>query len=223
MAFLIQFRRNSSVDAAESNPVLAAGEPGFALDTHTLKVGDGVTAWNDLPSVGGGDVGQLAIVWDDLTEDVQQRITAGLTQAQADALYAAVGHTHSIGEVDGLSGQLDTIGSAVGDLGGRVDGLDAGLSAGGDRLDAHEAQLQSHAGRLDTLESAPSGGGGGAVDSVNGRTGAVELTAADVGLEGVQDALDGKVANKGGASGVWIGSASSLPTTGEAGVLYVVV
>ncbi len=34
------------------NPVLSHGEPGCELDTHQLKMGDGVTAWNDLPYVG---------------------------------------------------------------------------------------------------------------------------------------------------------------------------
>ncbi len=34
------------------NPVLSHGEPGCELDTHQLKVGDGNTAWNDLPYVG---------------------------------------------------------------------------------------------------------------------------------------------------------------------------
>ena len=35
-----------------NNPVLAQGEPGFVVDTNRLKVGDGSTAWNDLPYVG---------------------------------------------------------------------------------------------------------------------------------------------------------------------------
>lgn len=30
------------------NPVLDAGEPGFDFDNLNLKVGDGVTHWNDL-------------------------------------------------------------------------------------------------------------------------------------------------------------------------------
>lgn len=34
------------------NPILAQGEPGFVIDTNRLKVGDGVTAWNELPFVG---------------------------------------------------------------------------------------------------------------------------------------------------------------------------
>ena len=40
-----------------NNPILAAGEPGWTLDTHILKVGDGVTAWNDLDYIGGSNSG----------------------------------------------------------------------------------------------------------------------------------------------------------------------
>ena len=45
----IQIRRNTAAGAAASNPVLAQGEPGIETDTMLLKIGDGVTAWNDLP------------------------------------------------------------------------------------------------------------------------------------------------------------------------------
>lgn len=45
----IIFRKGMSSAWATSNPILALGEPGFALDTQMLKIGDGVTRWNDLP------------------------------------------------------------------------------------------------------------------------------------------------------------------------------
>lgn len=45
-------KRGSKERWEEVNPILAAGEPGCELDTHKLKVGDGSTAWNDLPYVG---------------------------------------------------------------------------------------------------------------------------------------------------------------------------
>ncbi len=46
----IQIKRNTAAGAAASNPVLAAGQPGLETDTGLLKIGDGVTAWNDLPA-----------------------------------------------------------------------------------------------------------------------------------------------------------------------------
>ena len=45
-----QMRRNTSALAAASNPVLAAGEPGFETDTGKIKIGNGTRTWNTLPA-----------------------------------------------------------------------------------------------------------------------------------------------------------------------------
>jgi hypothetical protein len=41
---------------ARNNPILAKGEPGFVLDENRLKIGDGVTAWNDLDYIGEAEL-----------------------------------------------------------------------------------------------------------------------------------------------------------------------
>lgn len=46
-----KLRRGYAAKWAEVNPVLAEGEPGWALDTRVLKIGDGITPWNALPAV----------------------------------------------------------------------------------------------------------------------------------------------------------------------------
>lgn len=43
-----QFKRGLAQSWINVNPILAAGEPGFELDTGKLKIGDGSTSWNDL-------------------------------------------------------------------------------------------------------------------------------------------------------------------------------
>ena len=43
-----QLRRGLESVWAKNNPILAAGEPGYTIDTNKLKVGDGETPWNDL-------------------------------------------------------------------------------------------------------------------------------------------------------------------------------
>lgn len=48
----IQFKRGTAARWAELNLVLEPGQPGFVIDENRLKIGDGVTAWNDLPYVG---------------------------------------------------------------------------------------------------------------------------------------------------------------------------
>lgn len=45
-------RRGQSEIWASINPTLADGEPGYELDTHRLKIGDGNKPWNDLPYIG---------------------------------------------------------------------------------------------------------------------------------------------------------------------------
>ena len=45
----IQNRRATAAQWTAANPVLAAGEIGFEFDMNALKVGDGLTAWVDLP------------------------------------------------------------------------------------------------------------------------------------------------------------------------------
>lgn len=46
---IFQFKRGLAERWTLVNPVLNPGEPGFELDTNKFKIGDGVTAWNDLP------------------------------------------------------------------------------------------------------------------------------------------------------------------------------
>ena len=45
----VQHKRGTSGAMAGNNPVLAAGEIGIETDTGRSKIGDGTTAWNNLP------------------------------------------------------------------------------------------------------------------------------------------------------------------------------
>lgn len=56
-----QLKRGLAEAWNRNNPVLAAGEPGWTLDTHILKIGDGVTAWKDLEPVGGVEISETDI------------------------------------------------------------------------------------------------------------------------------------------------------------------
>ena len=47
----IQVRRDNKINWETVNPVLAPGEPGYSLDTHELKIGDGGTPWVGLPTI----------------------------------------------------------------------------------------------------------------------------------------------------------------------------
>lgn len=47
-----QLRRDTLANWISRNTVLALGEPSVVSDTGQMKVGDGVTTWNNLPYVG---------------------------------------------------------------------------------------------------------------------------------------------------------------------------
>lgn len=50
-----RLRRGPAVDWQARNPILGQGEPGFETDTRSLKIGDGITAWNSLPYTNMGE------------------------------------------------------------------------------------------------------------------------------------------------------------------------
>lgn len=51
-----QFKRGLHEAWERNNPVLAPGEPGWTLDSHILKIGDGITTWKDLKPFGDNDI-----------------------------------------------------------------------------------------------------------------------------------------------------------------------
>jgi YD repeat-containing protein len=85
-------RDNTSAGFISGNPVLAAGEHGYETDTEASKIGDGVTAWADLPYSGANPtfaalnatyVPALAptssIVYDGATGNVTSTTEGGIT------------------------------------------------------------------------------------------------------------------------------------------------
>lgn len=72
MAYIIQQRRDTADNWSKVNPVLANSEIGFILDlgedgkqkTSLYKIGDGKTAWNELPLFGwGGNIYGTNSAW----------------------------------------------------------------------------------------------------------------------------------------------------------------
>lgn len=51
-----QLKRDTAAKWSKHNPILGEGEPGYVTDENRLKIGDGVTAWNDLAYVGENSV-----------------------------------------------------------------------------------------------------------------------------------------------------------------------
>jgi hypothetical protein len=63
----IQLRRGTAAELASADPTLGAGEPAFATDTNTLKIGNGSTAYSSLSAITGGGGGGLSDLVDDIT------------------------------------------------------------------------------------------------------------------------------------------------------------
>ena len=53
---IFQLKRGVAEAWERKNPILHAGEPGWTLDTHILKIGDGHTAWKDLEPISGIEI-----------------------------------------------------------------------------------------------------------------------------------------------------------------------
>ena len=53
MATKIQLRRDTAAAWAAANPILSQGEAGYDITNKTLKIGDGLTAWNALQGITG--------------------------------------------------------------------------------------------------------------------------------------------------------------------------
>lgn len=208
----IQWRRDVATDLAADNPTLAAGEAAMETDTGRWKLGPG--AWNTLPYQNGTTAAQVPFV---------PAGTIAATDVQA-AIVEVAAEAGSGGAVASVNGQTGVVSLDATDVGADTAGSAAAVQA---NLDGHEALLGSGThvptGGLenDVLTkgagtsvawSAPAAGG---VSSVNGETGAVSLSAADVGADtaGSAAAVQGNLTAHAGT----VGSSGHLAAGGTPG------
>ena len=62
---ILKLKRGLLMRWEMQNPVLAAGEPGWASDAGILKIGDGIHPWTELPALMGVDLNE---------EDIQNAV-----------------------------------------------------------------------------------------------------------------------------------------------------
>lgn len=60
-----QLKRGLLLRWEMNNPILNAGEPGWATDAYILKIGDGIHSWNELPALTGVNLNE---------EDIQNAV-----------------------------------------------------------------------------------------------------------------------------------------------------
>lgn len=119
----IKLRRDTSANFTSKNPVLGIGEPAYETDTKKLKIGDGTTAYTQLPyfSSGGGS--------SDITATLPIKIVNGVISLEVD------GQTIQI--VDGkLHANLDELGNEVNNLSGRLTSAEADILTKQNKLTA---------------------------------------------------------------------------------------
>lgn len=96
MATRMQQRRGLAAAWTAANTVLASGEVGFEIDTTQFKVGDGVTAWDDLPYFKNFE-STNTVIEDAIADEATNRntaITASATSTLASAAEAAEEYTN---------------------------------------------------------------------------------------------------------------------------------
>ena len=105
MSLRVQMRRDTLANWNSINPVLAQGEWGWVIGTEDFKIGDGTTAWIDLPYIQFGEIpnnGTLTIQKNGTTIATFTANQAGDTTANIEA------DTPAWGNITGtLSNQTD--------------------------------------------------------------------------------------------------------------------
>lgn len=100
-----KLRRGYEAKWIEVNPILEAGEPGWAIDTHTLKIGDGILKWTELPSLTGIEINpedvEAAVYKYLIQNPINIETDATLTRAGVPADAAAV-REHCVLKTDTL-------------------------------------------------------------------------------------------------------------------------
>ena len=113
-----QLRRGNLIEWETKNPVLAVGEPSFVIDKFKLKIGDGSTAWNDLPYIADSDINNYITIDDIVNGTVLPPIASekvrGTVLSSAAKNEISVDPTDGSMEVNSLSiDRLDTEGINV--------------------------------------------------------------------------------------------------------------
>lgn len=65
----LKLRRGFAEVWEKNNPILQEGEPGYALDTKVLKIGDGITPWLELKGIDSSDEN-----YDDIISELESKL-----------------------------------------------------------------------------------------------------------------------------------------------------
>jgi hypothetical protein len=116
MATRMQQRRGTEAQWTSANPVLAAGEIGFEIDTNKFKIGDGINQWDDLSYF--LDTSDLDGSFDDYIPLTQKAANNGVAtlDAQGKIPLAQLGNV-----IDGAPDALNTLNELAAAIGDNAD------------------------------------------------------------------------------------------------------
>lgn len=76
------FRNDSTSNFQEKNPVLLQAEPAYDNEAKLLKIGDGVTPWNELPAFAGK--GSIPVATDEIIGGVLSSLDPNKIKVEED-------------------------------------------------------------------------------------------------------------------------------------------
>lgn len=113
---VFQFRRGTTAEwEANKNIVPAAGEPCFNLTTGTLKIGDGVTTYENLKVIGGATISDdgITLIVEDLRADVDELQELVGNTSVADQISSAMKDVATITELQEVINNVTVLESQV--------------------------------------------------------------------------------------------------------------
>lgn len=154
---ILQLKRGTEERWYTVNPTLAIGEPGFVYDSNKLKIGDGVTPWNELPYIGGDSVSLTpvdgSLIIKDNTIDVGISTEPGnaLTK-KADGLYVGTSTSGNYAAGLGLTLVDGTFSIKLADNTHGLTAVDGSLTINLATADSDGAMSKEDKAFLDTLK-----------------------------------------------------------------------
>lgn len=172
MADIIQIRRDTAANWGTADPVLAQGEFAWALDTNTLKLGDGTTVYSLLPTFSGSIEAQDDGV--SIVSAMTFNFTgAGITVTDVGGVATINVPAPPGAPVDSVFGRVGAVAALNGDYtAGQITYVNTGSGLTAITVQGAIDEIDT---RVDALEALP----GAPVDSVFGRTGAVVAVSGD--------------------------------------------
>lgn len=168
----IQLKRGKYQDIYDKNPILESGEPCFAYDKNILKIGDGTTAYRELPEIitsfkidkNNNIIADNNIYISSVTEEnklvtkaEQDEVISDVKNLSQDVDTLKQEYTQLSSDVLSVSATVDNIQSDVRGVKDHISKLQINVAATNKTVEALNRESQSQDKRISNLETAVTG------------------------------------------------------------------